>query len=132
MHVWGPRAVSQLQLEGVLAAAAKCDVSKKHEVDQLVAWTVQTYGSLDILVANAGIVKVQSFLLLRCRIDVDKLVEKVLVQERTRSPPGPSKNACGGWSITRRLCDTWARMWQPFQRCDAFIVCCFTTERGPG
>ena len=52
------RAVSQLQLEGVLAAAAKCDVSKKHEVDQLVAWTVQTYGALDILIANAGIVKV--------------------------------------------------------------------------
>ena len=52
------RAVSQLQLEGVNAAAAKCDVSKKHEVDQLVAWTVQTYGGLDILVANAGIVKV--------------------------------------------------------------------------
>ncbi|KAK9866785.1 hypothetical protein WJX84_005511 [Apatococcus fuscideae] len=56
------RAVSQLQLEGVLAAAAKCDVSKKHEVDQLVAWTVQTYGSLDILVANAGIVKGAEFL----------------------------------------------------------------------
>ncbi|KAK9827478.1 hypothetical protein WJX74_004898 [Apatococcus lobatus] len=56
------RAVSQLQLEGVLAAAAKCDVSKKHEVDQLVAWTVQTYGALDILIANAGIVKGADFL----------------------------------------------------------------------
>lgn len=52
------RAVSQLSHEGVMAAAAKCDVSKKHEVDQLVAWTVQTYGALDILIANAGIVKV--------------------------------------------------------------------------
>ena len=56
------RAVQQLQLEGVVAAAAKCDVTQKSEVEQLVAWTVQTYGSLDIMVANAGIVKGADFL----------------------------------------------------------------------
>lgn len=44
------------------AAAAKCDVTQKSEVEQLVAWTVETYGSLDIMVANAGIVKGADFL----------------------------------------------------------------------
>ena len=36
-----------------MAAAAKCDVTQKSEVEQLVAWTVQTYGSLDIMVRPA-------------------------------------------------------------------------------
>lgn len=54
--------MQQLQLEGVVAAAAKCDVTQKQEVEQLVAWTVETYGSLDIMVANAGIVKGADFL----------------------------------------------------------------------
>ena len=51
-----------MQLEGVVAAAAKCDVTQKQEVEQLVAWTVETYGSLDIMVANAGVVKGADFL----------------------------------------------------------------------
>ena len=54
--------MQQLQLEGVSAAAAKCDVTQKSEVEQLVDWTVDTYGSLDIMVANAGIVKAADFL----------------------------------------------------------------------
>ena len=56
------RAVQQLQLEGVVAAAAKCDVTQKSEVEQLVDWTAQTYGSLDIMISNAGIVKGADFL----------------------------------------------------------------------
>lgn len=56
------RAVHQLTLDGVAAAAAKCDVTQKSEVEQLVAWTVETYGSLDIMIANAGIVKGADFL----------------------------------------------------------------------
>ena len=56
------RAVQQLQLDGVTAAAAKCDVTQRNEVEQLIAWTVDQYGSLDIMVANAGIVKGADFL----------------------------------------------------------------------
>ena len=35
------RAVQQLQLEGVIASAAHCDVTSKHEVEQLVSHAVQ-------------------------------------------------------------------------------------------
>lgn len=45
-----------------MACAARCDVTKKMEVDRLIAYTVQQYGGLDILVANAGIVKSADFL----------------------------------------------------------------------
>ena len=54
--------MQQLVLEGVTAAAAHCDVTAKTEVEQLIAWTVAHYGGLDILVANAGIVKGADFL----------------------------------------------------------------------
>ena len=40
--------------EGIAAAAARCDVTKRAEVERLVAWTVEQYGALDIMVANAG------------------------------------------------------------------------------
>ncbi len=56
------RATTQLQLEGVIASAAHCDVTNKAEVDALVNWTVQTYGAIDLLIANAGIVKGADFL----------------------------------------------------------------------
>ncbi|BDA51010.1 probable 5-keto-D-gluconate 5-reductase at C-terminar half [Coccomyxa sp. Obi] len=55
-------AVTQLLQEGIVACAARCDVTKKTEVDRLVAYAVQQYGALDILVANAGIVKSAEFL----------------------------------------------------------------------
>lgn len=47
--------MSQLLQKGVVAAAARCDVTKKTEVERLVAYTVQQYGGLDILIANAGL-----------------------------------------------------------------------------
>ena len=34
----------------------RCDVGDKADVDNLVAATVQTWGSIDVLVGNAGIV----------------------------------------------------------------------------
>ncbi len=46
----------------MIASAAHCDVTNKAEVDALVNWTVQTYGAIDLLVANAGIVKGADFL----------------------------------------------------------------------
>lgn len=48
------RAVTQLMGEGITASAARCDVTKKAEVERLVAWTAQQYGGVDILIANAG------------------------------------------------------------------------------
>ena len=37
-------------------------MTDKAEVDALVNWTVQTYGAIDLLVSNAGIVKGADFL----------------------------------------------------------------------
>jgi glucose 1-dehydrogenase len=48
--------------EGLDAAFARCDVSRKSEVVAAVAKAVETYGRLDILVANAGIVHAADFL----------------------------------------------------------------------
>ena len=45
----------------MIASAAHCDVTNKAEVDALVNWTVQTYGAIDLLIANAGIVKGADF-----------------------------------------------------------------------
>ena len=44
------------------AASVACDVSKKAAVDAAVAATVKSFGRLDILVANAGIVHAAEFL----------------------------------------------------------------------
>ena len=44
------------------AAFVKCDVSRKKEVDAAVAAAVATFGRLDILVSNAGIVHAAEFL----------------------------------------------------------------------
>eukprot|EP00891_Asterochloris_glomerata_P005145 jgi/Astpho2/5145/fgenesh1_pm.00073_%23_10_t len=56
------RAVEGLLQEGIDAQAVRCDVSSKEQVDAMVAWTVQAYGGVDILVANAGIVKGAEFM----------------------------------------------------------------------
>lgn len=66
-------AVTQLLQEGIVACAARCDVTKKTEVDRLVAYAVQQYGTLDILVANAGIVKSADFLDMT-EIDFDDVI----------------------------------------------------------
>ncbi len=46
--------VTRLMGEGITAAAARCDVTKRAEVERLVAWTAEQYGGVDIMVANAG------------------------------------------------------------------------------
>jgi NAD(P)-dependent dehydrogenase (short-subunit alcohol dehydrogenase family) len=48
-------AAEKLKGEGVKAIGVKCDVSKKEEVDALIAKAVSEFGKLDILVNNAGI-----------------------------------------------------------------------------
>lgn len=48
------RAVSQLSSEGIKAPYTHCDVSRKDQVQNLIHHTVQQLGSIDIVVANAG------------------------------------------------------------------------------
>src|SRR6185436_1989910 len=47
---------------GLDGAFVRCDVSRKAEVTAAVAATVEKFGRLDILVANAGIVHAADFL----------------------------------------------------------------------
>lgn len=53
---------NELKNMGVEALAVKCDVSKKEEVDNLIAKTTEKFGKLDILVNNAGIFPFVPFL----------------------------------------------------------------------
>ena len=45
---------------GVQTLAVKCDVSTKDEVDNLITKTIEKFGRIDIMVNNAGIVKLDS------------------------------------------------------------------------
>ncbi len=56
------KAAEALQAKGHKAAAVACDVSKKADVERAVDATVQAFGAIDILVANAGIVHAADFL----------------------------------------------------------------------
>jgi glucose 1-dehydrogenase len=56
------QAAAQLQADGAKAVFVACDVSSKAEVEKAVAIAVESFGSLDILVANAGIVHAAEFL----------------------------------------------------------------------
>jgi glucose 1-dehydrogenase len=58
---------------GAGAAFARCDVSRKDQVDAAVAGTVESFGRLDILVANAGIVHAAEFLDLEEK-DFDRVI----------------------------------------------------------
>lgn len=55
-------AAAALAQDKLAAAAVGCDVSRKREVDDAVAFAVGTFGRLDVLVANAGIVHAAEFL----------------------------------------------------------------------
>ena len=57
------RAAEELQAKlGTTAVGFQCDVSSKDSTDSLVAQVVKQFGGLDVLVANAGIVKTADFL----------------------------------------------------------------------
>lgn len=55
-------AAAAIRADGGAATAIACDVSKKRDVDALVAATVKAYGAIDLLVNNAGVVDDSPFL----------------------------------------------------------------------
>lgn len=55
------KVVAEIEKIGVKGLAMKCDVSKKEEVDKMIADTVKKFGKLDILVNNAGIYPFKPF-----------------------------------------------------------------------
>jgi NAD(P)-dependent dehydrogenase (short-subunit alcohol dehydrogenase family) len=52
------QARAALQREGVEVLAVPCDVSDRDQVEDLVTRTVGLFGSLDVLVTNAGVIQV--------------------------------------------------------------------------
>jgi len=51
----GEKVAEEIRAEGGDAIFVKCDVSQKAQVDQVVAETVKRYGTVDIVVNNAGV-----------------------------------------------------------------------------
>lgn len=56
------KVVDEIKKTGGEGLAVKCDVSKKDEVDKMVAETIKKFGKVDILVNNAGIAQFKPFL----------------------------------------------------------------------
>jgi len=56
------KVVDEIKKSGGEAMAIKCDISKKSEVDKMIADTVKKFGKIDILVNNAGIAQFKPFL----------------------------------------------------------------------
>jgi NAD(P)-dependent dehydrogenase (short-subunit alcohol dehydrogenase family) len=56
------KVVEEIKATGGEALAVKCDVTKKDEVDNMIATTMDKWGKIDVLVNNAGIVQFKSFL----------------------------------------------------------------------
>jgi glucose 1-dehydrogenase len=69
----GRREVLRLRSEGFHASFAACDVSRKIQVDAAVEATVNEFGRVDVLVANAGIVHAAEFLDLQ-EADFDRVL----------------------------------------------------------
>ena len=51
----GQKVVEEIKADGGNAIFVKCDVSKKAEIDHVVAETVNHYGTVDVVVNNAGV-----------------------------------------------------------------------------
>ena len=58
----GAAAVAAIKAAGGMAAFIRCDVSRKPDVDALIAATVKEFGGIDILVNNAGIIDSADFI----------------------------------------------------------------------
>jgi NAD(P)-dependent dehydrogenase (short-subunit alcohol dehydrogenase family) len=58
----GRRETLRLRSQGLPASFARCDVSRKAEVEGAITAAVNEFGRIDILVANAGIVHAAEFL----------------------------------------------------------------------
>jgi len=56
------KVVEEVKNNGGSAIAVKCDISRKDEVDGLIAETVKEFGKVDILVNNAGIADFKDFM----------------------------------------------------------------------
>lgn len=56
------KVVEEIEKNGGEAIAAKCDVSKKKEVEEMVKKTIEKFGKVDVLVNNAGICQFKPFL----------------------------------------------------------------------
>jgi glucose 1-dehydrogenase len=69
----GKREMLRLRAGGFEAGFARCDVSRKAEVDAAVAAAVNEFGRIDVLVANAGIVHAAEFLDL-AEADFDRVI----------------------------------------------------------
>ena len=54
-------AAAEIAKLGVQTLAVACDVSKKENVDNLIAETIKKFGKLDILVNNAGVYPYKAF-----------------------------------------------------------------------
>lgn len=55
------RAHHELEQRGAEVFAGRCDVADKADVDRLVAEVLETYGRIDLLVCNAGVIQVGQF-----------------------------------------------------------------------
>ena len=56
------KVVEEIEKQGGEALAAKCDVTKKEEVDEMLRKTIEKWEKIDILVNNAGIAQFVPFL----------------------------------------------------------------------
>lgn len=56
------KVVEEIEGLGRKSLAAKCDVTKKSEVEEMVKKTVEEFGKVDILVNNAGVAGMKPFL----------------------------------------------------------------------
>src|SRR5438067_643503 len=82
---------------GLDAVARRCDVRDQQQVDALVAATVERFGGLDILVANAGVGAYGPFL------DLDPVqVEEMIRQSEGDDPFGAGCSAAPARARRRR------------------------------